>query len=1377
MYMQKLMQKVIAMALSAVMLFGLLPVSALAAGGEEDTAQTALVSVGTGSGGGSIWMWTGEKLAGGVVSSISGYGMNQAMGAIFGAQNGQVLRALDEIKAEIGQVKTDINNLSKKIDKVQLQTVLNEYGDFIIDYNVIYNALCEKTNGQDPEIAKRFLTDLYSGKNENYKVGGKTLIHATLVLGERLRSVKTVEAGDCNIFGAFDLLDRYTNVWEHQGYEDRQRLRDTSLAIHTLLSAMSQLACQTVIENNQGTDDESRSAKDDAMDWQKQLENDALKVAEMNTRCAIVKHPNLRIARDIKAGTVLCAFLPNINIASVITEWNTEAWADFSQSVERYTSVDYLWSMTRCRHTAQRVAWSQGWEVLTNQPTPDEYRTLWENYGGQQSLYNIFFDPHKGNFNNVGNVGEGLSFLCNHYVSRREPGSTWVNWEAHHVVGNHGELATWWLFSKVNFGYDGYVRNSWFDYSNAFIVNKDMDFFDDYALQAPIPPSDIEYEASISGMEGFYELPYADTVTLEVYKSGDAYQWSINKNDGTGFVEIEDAMDKTYTLPTLEASMNGWQYSCAIIDDPAEPGGEPTYTLAAPVTLNLIGEGIPEPVTEHDVGDAESLTAALKKVQSGEWSGHTLRLTAEILYPLPVTLSNNSVTIDTNGYTLTIRPDAVNTEPNINPESDMPQIAAVCLRGNSALRLSDGLRKLNVVAGDGIAYGVYVGGTSYACVNNITSTGGGTAIYATDISNVTVDSISAAGDKSYGAECLSGSTVTVTGYTNVSGNSSCGVYLASWDGGKATGSFGDITVSGENSRGILLDAENASLTVKGNVTVTGGIEGISAGKGEAEIYGNVIAPDYTVNAWNDASVIVRGNVVSTDEDALAVSSSGADVHIQGGVTSTGEGGTGINASAWDLVDPAVGANVTVDGKISADTPLRIESLPVEESEHTEKTTKEGYYTFTDGTNIVWAKPGYAQWSKNSSGGRGPVETPKTETNVSGDTVTATTTVTAAADSSGNAAATVSRTQLSDAIDKAVEEAEKQGEGTVSKVEVKVEAPADAAATEISIPKEAVTQASEAGISALTISTPVASITFDANTLSTLSGEATGDVKITASKVEASSLSPEAQRTVGERPVFDFSVTSGGQTISQFGGNVSVSVPYTPKAGEDTDAIVIYYIKESGELEAVSNCIYDPATGMISFNTRHLSQYAVGYNKVNFKDVAESAWYSKAVGFIAAREITTGTGGGNFSPEVKLTRGQFMVMLMKAYGIAPDLNTKVNFADAGNTYYTGYLAAAKRLGISAGVGDNLFVPEKKITRQEMFTLLYKVLKVTGTLPQGNSGKTLSDFSDAGDIASWAMDAMTLLVETGTVGGSGGKLSPVSTTTRAEMAQVLYNLLSK
>lgn len=176
-------------------------------------------------------------------------------------------------------------------------------------------------------------------------------------------------------------------------------------------------------------------------------------------------------------------------------------------------------------------------------------------------------------------------------------------------------------------------------------------------------------------------------------------------------------------------------------------------------------------------------------------------------------------------------------------------------------------------------------------------------------------------------------------------------------------------------------------------------------------------------------------------------------------------------------------------------------------------------------------------------------------------------------------------------------------------------------------------------------------------------------------------------------------------------------------------------------------------------------------------MVESAWYNKAVRFIAAREITTGMGGSNYSPDAKLTRGQFIVMLLKAYDIAPDANPKDNFTDAGSTYYTNYLSVAKRLGISGGVGNNMFAPGEEITRQEMFTLLYNILKVIGRLPEGKEGKALSDFSDGGDIASWAKDSMTLFVKIGTVGGSGGKLSPTATTTRAEMAQVLNNLLSK
>jgi hypothetical protein len=313
--------------------------------------------------------------------------------------------------------------------------------------------------------------------------------------------------------------------------------------------------------------------------------------------------------------------------------------------------------------------------------------------------------------------------------------------------------------------------------------------------------------------------------------------------------------------------------------------------------------------------------------------------------------------------------------------------------------------------------------------------------------------------------------------------------------------------------------------------------------------------------------------------------------------------------------------------------------------------------------------------------------------------------------------------------------------------------------------------------ALRITTDLGSITFDAAAVDGINTAAKGDVSIGVSTVSASSLPASVQQQVGNRPVYSFTVTSGGHTISSFGGgSATVSLPYTLKPGEDPNAVVVYYIDASGTLQAMQGA-YDAATGTVSFVTSHFSEYTIGYNKLTFTDVSDTAWYSNAVTFLAARGITTGTDSGLFSPDASLTRGQFITMLLRAYGISPDSSLADNFADAGSTYYTNYLAAAKRLGISGGVGSNMFAPEQAITRQEMFTLLYNALKVLNQLPSKAPVKTLADFSDAADIASWAKDAMTLLVETGTVTGSDGKLSPAGATTRAEMAQVLYSLLRK
>lgn len=320
-----------------------------------------------------------------------------------------------------------------------------------------------------------------------------------------------------------------------------------------------------------------------------------------------------------------------------------------------------------------------------------------------------------------------------------------------------------------------------------------------------------------------------------------------------------------------------------------------------------------------------------------------------------------------------------------------------------------------------------------------------------------------------------------------------------------------------------------------------------------------------------------------------------------------------------------------------------------------------------------------------------------------------------------------------------------------------------------------------GSGMLTLTTDIGNIVIPDNMLSTDPDAEGKKAAITIGQADKTTLTEKEKAAVGERPLIQLALTLDGEAAPWNNPNapVTVSIPYTPTEEElnNPENIVIWYLDGSGELICIPNGRYDPETGAVTFSTTHFSLYAVGYNAVTFNDVSPDAWYAKAVAFISARKITAGTGGGNFSPAKQLTRGEFIVMLMRAYGIEPDSNPTDNFSDAGNGYFTNYLAAAKRLGISAGVGNNMFGTDRYITRQEMFTMLYNALKVINMLPEGNKGKPLSSFSDAGDISSWAMEAMKLLVETGTVVGSGGKLLPKDTTTRAQMAQVLYSLLNK
>ena len=353
--------------------------------------------------------------------------------------------------------------------------------------------------------------------------------------------------------------------------------------------------------------------------------------------------------------------------------------------------------------------------------------------------------------------------------------------------------------------------------------------------------------------------------------------------------------------------------------------------------------------------------------------------------------------------------------------------------------------------------------------------------------------------------------------------------------------------------------------------------------------------------------------------------------------------------------------------------------------------------------------------------------------------------------------------------------EKEGNAAIVKFAVKTNVNTKAA--NISIPRDAIDQLAGDTDSDMKIESNIGWMTFDSTATEAISGaDNSEDVKFGIGKVEKDSLDQAVQQKIGDRPVYDFSVTAGDSPVSDFnGGSVNIAIPYTLQDNEKPEAVVVYYINDSGELIPVEGK-YNSETSLVEFTVNHFSKYLISYHEVNFTDVGENAWYHDAVTFAAARGITAGIGNDMFGPNQVLTRAQLLVMVMRAYGIDPEENSDENFVDAGDAYYTGYLAAAKKLGISEGIGNNRFNPQGVITRQDMLTMLYRALDTLDKIPDVEDQNDLQAFSDADSISDYAKTAINHLVSSGIISGSNGKLEPLSGSTRAQMAQVLYNLLS-
>lgn len=176
---------------------------------------------------------------------------------------------------------------------------------------------------------------------------------------------------------------------------------------------------------------------------------------------------------------------------------------------------------------------------------------------------------------------------------------------------------------------------------------------------------------------------------------------------------------------------------------------------------------------------------------------------------------------------------------------------------------------------------------------------------------------------------------------------------------------------------------------------------------------------------------------------------------------------------------------------------------------------------------------------------------------------------------------------------------------------------------------------------------------------------------------------------------------------------------------------------------------------------------------DFIDVKASDYFAEAVQWAVENNITVGTGGGYFSPNVICSRGAIMAMIWRANGSPKPDPAKVAAAGAAtlpNSPASAFYYESVQWACAEGMIPATFNGEADCTRATALELLWRT---TGR-PAPSSPVS---FNDIDPIAPYA-DAVAWAVEQKITSGTGnGSFSPSATCTRGQIVSFLYRAMGK
>ena len=170
----------------------------------------------------------------------------------------------------------------------------------------------------------------------------------------------------------------------------------------------------------------------------------------------------------------------------------------------------------------------------------------------------------------------------------------------------------------------------------------------------------------------------------------------------------------------------------------------------------------------------------------------------------------------------------------------------------------------------------------------------------------------------------------------------------------------------------------------------------------------------------------------------------------------------------------------------------------------------------------------------------------------------------------------------------------------------------------------------------------------------------------------------------------------------------------------------------------------------------------------FSDMPNN-WATEALEFAVANHLLQGADG-KIMPDKPLTRAEMATIIVRAFGASEEGDISSYTDVRKSDWFFEYIAKAFKMGVMEGYSGKMN-PDSNITREQAFTVLARALKLQ---PATRISKT---FSDIEEISDWARGSIYALVNAGYIQGSNGKLNPKADITRAEFAQVMFNLIKQ